>query len=161
MKELFLKALLTYVEVLEIHIDTKIGNEPFHRKTWEFYEELFNIAHTIWERCVDLWEPLRWDNGNCVEQSNKLLEVLENLKKEIEVFDAPTKWVDNLLMNHLDSLENIIWSAKGFITKEKIETTIVVWTKWKEEKEDKETHEEQPQEDEGTFVDDVETSIAL
>jgi len=47
MKQLYQKALTAYLEMLEIHIDTKTTDIVFHEKTADFYEKLFNIAHQI------------------------------------------------------------------------------------------------------------------
>gem|GEM_PF-1757173 len=47
MKELYQKALKAYLEMLEIHIDTKTTDVVFHEKTGDFYEKLFSIAHSI------------------------------------------------------------------------------------------------------------------
>lgn len=139
MQDLFIKALVAYVEVLEIHIDTKTGDEPFHRKTWDFYEWLFDIAHTIGERFVDLWWQVREDTGNFEAQASRVLSILEELKKEIEAScDGTSKGTENLLYAHLDSLEWMIGSAKWFtknkssITKEEKEIVVEVEPKEKE-----------------------------
>ena len=118
MQDLFTKALLAYVEVLELHLDSKTWYEPFHEKTEEMYETLFDIAHEIWERFVDLWGRLRTDD--CMAQANRLVEILTTLKSDIESFEAPTKWTENLLSGHLDKLEFQIWNATWFVNKVKM-----------------------------------------
>lgn len=120
MKDLFAKALIAYVELLEIHIDSKTGDEPFHEKTWEFYELLFNIAHDIWERYVDLWEALRSDQWDCSAQANRVVELLTTLKDELESVEWVSKGTENLIYNYLDKLEFAIGSATWF-TKGKLE----------------------------------------
>jgi hypothetical protein len=47
MKELHQKALKAYIDMLQIHIDTKTSDERFHEMTAGFYETLFKIAHEI------------------------------------------------------------------------------------------------------------------
>jgi DNA-binding ferritin-like protein len=54
MQEIYKKALASYLEMLEIHIDTKTKDATFHEKTNEFYDVLFDVAHKIGERYVDL-----------------------------------------------------------------------------------------------------------
>ena len=115
MKNLYLKALKAYVEMLEIHIDTKTSDLVFHEKTWDFYEKLFEIAHSIWERYVDLDWKLRDDSLDLKKQ--KSLEILKNLLKDIEDFWENNKlsyWTDDLLWWIADDLEDLIWTAKWF-----------------------------------------------
>jgi hypothetical protein len=47
MKTLYEKAIKAYIEMLELHIDTKTTDIVFHKETELFYETLFNIAHNI------------------------------------------------------------------------------------------------------------------
>jgi hypothetical protein len=47
MKDLYLKGLKAYLEMLEIHIDTKTKDPVFHKATEEMYEKLFDVAHQI------------------------------------------------------------------------------------------------------------------
>ncbi|MDP2395834.1 MAG: hypothetical protein Q8M44_02870 [bacterium] len=54
MKELHLKAIKAYIEMLTIHIDTKTSDVEFHKETESFYESLFEVAHKIGEKHVDL-----------------------------------------------------------------------------------------------------------
>lgn len=157
MQELFAAALLAYVEMLEIHIDTKTGNEPFHRKTEWFYEWLFDIAHDIWERYVDLWWHLREDTGNCEAQANKVVEILMWLKDKLEKVEWVSKWTENLIYNHLDKLEFMIGSAMWFTKREEWkgkppELPDESWVKWlvveieSPEEEAKETKDDKPKE---------------
>ncbi len=47
MNKLHEKALKAYINMLQIHIDTKTSDERFHEMTEGFYEALFKIAHEI------------------------------------------------------------------------------------------------------------------
>jgi hypothetical protein len=47
MKELYIKALEAYINMLHIHIDTKSKDSDFHKETEMFYTTLFDIAHNI------------------------------------------------------------------------------------------------------------------
>lgn len=118
MKELYQKALKAYLEMLEIHIDTKTTDLLFHEKTWDFYEKLFDVAHQIWERYVDLDWNLR--NDSLEEKKKRANEIISNLKKEIEVYQAKndlTLWTDDLLWGLADELEDIEWTSKAFLRK--------------------------------------------
>ncbi|MBW7954663.1 hypothetical protein H3C61_02520 [Candidatus Gracilibacteria bacterium] len=115
MKNLYLKALKAYLEMLEIHIDTKTSDLVFHEKTGDFYEKLFEIAHSIGERYVDLDGKLRDDSLDLKKQ--KSLEILKSLLKDIEDFGENNKLsygTDDLLGGIADDLEDLIGTAKGF-----------------------------------------------
>lgn len=116
MKTLYQKALESYIEMLEIHIDTKTSDLLFHEKTWEFYEKLFEISHKIWERYVDLDGSLR--NDSLTEKKKRVNEIISNLKKEIESFQLKNDlslWTDDLLWWIADDLEDIEWTSKAFL----------------------------------------------
>lgn len=113
--EIYVSALLAYVEMLEIHIDTKAWNEPFHRKTWEFYDLLFDITHELWERAIDLWWSIRNDHWDCMSQSNRVVQILTTLKEQLENIEGVSKWTENMLYWHIDKLEFAIGSATWFI----------------------------------------------
>lgn len=118
MKQLYQKALESYLEMLEIHIDTKTTDIVFHEKTWDFYEKLFNVAHQIWERYVDLDWNLR--NDSLEEKKKRVNEIISNLKKEIENYQANndlTLWTDDLLGWLADELEDIEGTSKWFLRK--------------------------------------------
>lgn len=118
MKTLHEKALAAYIEMLQIHIDTKTQDLLFHEKTWDFYEKLFDVAHQIGERYVDLDGSLRTDT---LEQKKKRAnEIISNLKKEIELYQSQndlTLGTDDLLGGLADELEDIEWTSKAFLTK--------------------------------------------
>ena len=116
MKELYKKALEAYIKMLEIHIDTKTTDLVFHEKTWDFYEKLFDVAHQIWERYVDLDGKI---NETSIEekkiQANK---IIKELKAEIENYQKNndlTLWTDDLLWWLADDLEDIEWTSKAFL----------------------------------------------
>ncbi len=116
MKDLYLKAIKAYLEMLEIHIDTKTTDVVFHEKTADFYEKLFSVAHQIWERYVDLDGNLR--NDSLQDKKKKANEIISSLKKEIEKFQKNndlTLWTDDLLGGLADELEDIEWTSKWFI----------------------------------------------
>ncbi len=116
MKDLYLKAIKAYIEMLEIHIDTKTKDLLFHEKTADFYEKLFDTAHQIWERYVDLDGNLRDDS---IESKKKRAnEIIKNLKKEIEDYEKNNKltlWTQDLLWGLADELEDIEWTSKAFL----------------------------------------------
>jgi len=98
MKDLHQKALKAYLEMLEIHIDTKTTDLLFHEKTADFYEKLFDVAHKIGERYVDLDGSLRTDTLS--EKKKRVNEIISNLKKEIENYQSShdlTLGTDDLL----------------------------------------------------------------
>ncbi len=118
MKELYQKALKAYLEMLEIHIDTKTTDVVFHEKTGDFYEKLFEVAHSIWERYVDLDGKLREDSLE--EKKKRANEIISNLKKEIETYHEKneiTLGTEDLLGGLADELEDIEGTSKGFIRK--------------------------------------------
>lgn len=118
MKELYLKALKSYIEVLEIHIDTKTTDVVFHEKTWEFYEKLFNIAHQIGEKYIDLDWELR--NDSIDTKKKRVNEIISNLKKDIESYQKNndlTLWTEDLFWWIANELEDIEWTSKWFIKK--------------------------------------------
>lgn len=116
MNDLYFKALKAYTEMLTIHINTKTSDNPFHKESESFYEILFDIAHKIWEKHVDLW----WDliELSTDEKKKKSLEIIQNLLKEIEDYKNNNKvslWTEDLLGSIANSLEDISWNAKAFI----------------------------------------------
>lgn len=61
MNDIYVKALKAYIEILSIHISSKSKDNLFHKETENFYEILFDIAHDLWEKEVDLWKNIRED----------------------------------------------------------------------------------------------------
>lgn len=116
MKELHLKALKAYLEMLEIHIDTKTKDPIFHSKTEEFYEKMFDVAHEIWEKYVDLWWDVRDDDLEA--KKKRANELIKNLIKDIEDYKEKneiTLWTEDLLGSLANDLENIEWDSKAFL----------------------------------------------
>ena len=156
LKQLFVDALLAYIEMREIHIDTKTVSTNVHSKTEEFYELLFDISHTIWERYVDLWNNLRDDHWDCPVQTEKIVWILTWLRDRLssvlpELSKDPSMiWLDNLLRWHIDKLEFNIWNAKALEFKFKMKQDMWMWMwmwmkwKWSEQpsKEEVELHEQ-------------------
>lgn len=116
MKNLHQKALEAYIEMLQIHIDTKTTDLLFHKETENFYDTLFSVAHKIWERYVDLdWELV---DGSLSNKKKRANEIISNLKREIEEYQANndlTLWTDDLLWGLADDLEDIQWTSKAFL----------------------------------------------
>lgn len=116
MKDLHKKALAAYLEMLEIHIDTKTTDLVFHEKTADFYEQLFEIAHKIGERHVDLDGTLRTDS--LVDKKKRANEIISNLKKEIELYESSnelTLGTEDLLGGLADELEDLEGTSKAFL----------------------------------------------
>ncbi|MCH2188596.1 hypothetical protein MK079_02085 [Candidatus Gracilibacteria bacterium] len=116
MKELHKKALQAYIEMLTIHIDTKTTDPVFHPATEEMYEALFEVAHKLGEKHVDL-------GGNLIDDSleskkSQAVSILENLKKDIEDHHASndvTLGTEDLLGSLANTLEDNIGNAKAFV----------------------------------------------
>ena len=85
MNELHLKAITAYVEMLTIHIDTKTMDTTFHEQTEQFYETLFEVAHKIGEKHIDLGGKLK--NTSLGEKQKQAHDIIVNLKKEIESYN--------------------------------------------------------------------------
>ena len=118
MKDLHKKALEAYLEMLEIHIDTKSQYSGLHLWTEKYYETMFEIAHKIWERYVDLWGKLRDDSLE--NKKKRVNELISNLRENIEQYmeeEEITIWTDAMLSWLVDQLEDLEWSSKSFLHK--------------------------------------------
>lgn len=116
MKDLYQKALNAYIEMLALHIDTKTTDAVFHGETEWFYETLFDVAHKIWEKHVDLWGKL--SETSLDNKKKQAHMIIENLRKEIENYkenNEVTLWTEDLLWSMANSLEDIEWSAKALL----------------------------------------------
>jgi len=116
MKELHLKAIKAYIDMLSIHIDTKTKDTVFHKETEDFYNSLFDIAHKIWEKYVDLWWSL--SETSLEDKKNKANSIIENLRKEIENYKENNEvslWTEDLLWTLASDLEDIEWTSKSFL----------------------------------------------
>ncbi len=117
MRELYKKALESYIEMLEIHIDTKTEDLLFHRETEVFYDNLFKVAHQIGERYVDLDGKIN-PSISLEEKKKKANQIISDLLKEIENYkdnNQISTWTDDLLWGLADELEDIKWTSKWFL----------------------------------------------
>lgn len=118
MKTLYEKAIKAYIEMLELHIDTKITDIVFHKETEWFYETLFDVAHNLWEKFVDLNGEIRKDS--LIEKKKRANEIISSLRKDMEIYKEKNKitlWTEDLLGSIANDLENIEGTSKGFLTK--------------------------------------------
>lgn len=116
MKELHLIALKAYLDMFKLHIDTKTKDVLFHKETEVFYEKLFDVAHQIWEKYVDLGWNLEETSLN--EKYFKANEIISNLRKEIENFEKNndlTLWTQDMLWTIASDLEDIEGTSKAFL----------------------------------------------
>lgn len=116
MKKLYEKSIKAYLEMLTLHIDTKTTDVVFHKETEKFYDTLFDVAHSIWEKYVDLWWTL--DSDSLIEKEKRANLIISNLRKEIENYKSENKvslWTEDLLWSLANSLENIEWTSKWFL----------------------------------------------
>lgn len=116
MKDLYFTALKAYTDMLTLHIATKTSDNPFHKESESFYETLFDVAHKIWEKNIDLWWELV--DLSLEDKKKKATEIIQNLLSEIESFKENNKitlWTEDLLGSLANSLEDIWWSSKAFL----------------------------------------------
>lgn len=116
MKELYKKALNAYLEMLEIHIDTKTKDVTFHEKTDLFYDKLFEVAHKVGERYVDLWWDLRTDSLS--DKKKRANKIISDLRMELEKYEKDNKislWTQDLIGWLADDLEDIEWTSRAFL----------------------------------------------
>ncbi|MDD2871033.1 MAG: hypothetical protein PHS49_03505 [Candidatus Gracilibacteria bacterium] len=116
MKELHLKAVKAYIEMLSIHIDTKTTDADFHKDSEGYYETLFEVAHKIGEKYVDLGGKL--SEITLDEKKKKANAIIENIRKEIENYKENNKvslGTEDLLGSLANDLENIEGSSKAYI----------------------------------------------
>jgi len=116
MKNLHQKAIEAYIEMLEIHIDTKTTDAEFHKETEEFYETLFEVAHKIWEKHVDLWWKL--SEKTLDEKKQRANTIISNMRKDIESYHKDneiTLWTEDLLWSLANDIEDIEGSSKAFL----------------------------------------------
>jgi len=115
MKELHLKVIKAYIEMLSIHIDTKTSDSEFHNKTEEFYKDLFEIAHKIWEKYIDLW----WNLSDLsLDKKTQANIIIKNLREKIENYKDNNKisfWTEDLLWSITNNLEDIEGSSRAFL----------------------------------------------
>lgn len=96
---------MAYIEILEIHIDTKSGNEPLHRKTLRI------LWMTIWNSSltrrdsVDLVGMLGWHRKSMMP---KLVEKGDLTTKAIQNEWSDYLRTENLVSGQIDNLECMI-----------------------------------------------------
>lgn len=116
MKDLHKKALEAYIKMLTIHIDTKTSDALFHWETEGYYEKLFEVAHRIWEKYVDLDGKLL--DKSLDEKKKEANETIKSLIKEIENYKENNEvslWTEDLLWSLANDLEDIEGSSRAFI----------------------------------------------
>jgi len=116
MNELHLKAIKAYIEMLTIHIDTKTMDTRFHEQTEEFYETLFEVAHKIGEKHVDLGGKL--EDSNLEQKQQQAHDIIVNLKKEIESYNKNSEvslGTEDLLGTLASDLEDAEGSSRAFL----------------------------------------------
>lgn len=163
LKQLFGKALLAYVEVLELHIDSKTTDKNFHEVTWDIYETLFDITHTSAEKYIDLWGSLRSDHWDCKAQWDRLVEILTTIKYDIESLTEVSPWTKAMLDEQLDNLEFQIGNAKTIWKNKSYDNTWLElwWDEFKKEIEVEIKTETKPTNKDDTMSDEVEDMISL
>lgn len=116
MKELHQKAVKAYIDMLQIHIDTKTSDTDFHKETEAFYETLFNVAHTIWEKYVDLWWKL--SDETLEQKKQRANEIVVNMRKEIETYHKNNEvslWTEDLLGSLANNIEDMEGSFRALL----------------------------------------------
>lgn len=117
MKDLYKKALEAYIAMLEIHINTKTTDALFHRETEAMYEKLFETAHSIGERHVDLGWCLTDDD--LAKQKQDAYALIKNLRQEMERYTEDNQisiGTEDMLWSLAGDLEDIEGTARGFIS---------------------------------------------
>lgn len=115
MKELHLKAIKAYLEMLTIHIDSKTMDDTLHAETEGYYEKLFDVAHQIGERHVDLGGS--FEETSVEQKEEQVMDIITNLKNDIESYVENNKtslWTTKLLSDLANGLEDIEGSSKIF-----------------------------------------------
>ena len=116
MKYLYKKALEAHNSMLELHIDTKTSDALFHKSSESFYETLFEVAHQLWEKNVDLGWKLT--ELTLQEKKNKANKIIKDFREELENYKENNEislWTEDLLWSLANDLENIEWDSKWFV----------------------------------------------
>lgn len=116
MEKIYQKALEAHNKMLEIHIDTKTMEADFHNENEKFYEELFEVAHQIWEKHVDLGWKL-WDSS-LEDKKIEANKIIKELRQEIENYtknNEITLWTEDLFWSLANTLESIEWTSRSFL----------------------------------------------
>ena len=102
--------------MLQIHIDTKTLDADFHKETESFYESLFDLAHNVWEKHVDLWGQL--NNSSLEEKKQRANEIIVNMRKEVNAYaqnNEITLGTEDMLGSLANNIENIEWTSRAFL----------------------------------------------
>jgi len=115
MKDLYKKILEAHNKMLEIHIDSKTMEADFHNENEKFYEELFEVAHLIWEKHVDLgWQI--W-TSSLEEKKAEAYNILKEVRTDVENYaknNEITLWTEDMLWSLANTLEWLEWTARSF-----------------------------------------------
>lgn len=106
-----------YLKVLQNHIATKATYSQFHEKSESFYDTLFDVVHSIWEKRVDLWLDTILDEETIVQETYALIEEAKNLVYDM-IKEKNSVGMDNLLRWFADKLEFDCGNARAFIEEE-------------------------------------------
>lgn len=98
MHNLFNEAKDNYINMVDAHIRLLKLDFTKHEATREFYEEMFNDYHSIWEQLESIDEPISLKD-NCNEIMKELYKEAEEYKNNIgkSLNDKLDYWSDNLL----------------------------------------------------------------
>lgn len=109
--------LSNYLKSFKIHVGTKTTDLVLHEFLAKVYELQFDIVHTILEKRQDLWLDPSID---CDKASSSMMTLLESEKSILEgmIKEKNSIGMDNMLRSHLDNLESLIGTAKGFVEEE-------------------------------------------
>lgn len=116
MEKIFQKALEAHTAMLLLHIDSKTLDHDFHQATESFYQGLFDVAHEIGEKYVDLWSHL--ETSDIKTKKQQAFDIIKKLREEIDSYareNELTLGTEDLLGGLANKLEDIQWTAKSFI----------------------------------------------
>lgn len=112
--------LQAHNQLTELHILTKTTDHLFHTASEKWYEDSFDVFHTIAEKRQDIGEDKSMD---CHTAAKEALPILEKVRDTLDKMIKENKDVgmDNLLRSHYDKIEFDIGTAKSFIYEDKEE----------------------------------------
>ncbi|MCH8518794.1 hypothetical protein LAT59_03470 [Candidatus Gracilibacteria bacterium] len=116
MEKIFQKALAAHTAMLLLHIDSKTLDHDFHHATEEFYEGLFDTAHEIGEKYVDLGS--HHESSDIIVKKQQAFDIIKNLREEIETYarnNTISLGTEDLLGSLVNKLEDMEGTAKSFI----------------------------------------------
>ena len=114
MNNLYKKLIVAHNKMLQLHIDTKTKDSWVHEATELFYEGLFDVAHKIGERHVDLWGKIESKSLETME--GEIQQIIVDAKNDIEVYNKENNlsiWTQNLLGTLVNDLENMQGNSKA------------------------------------------------